>query len=64
MTVDFLHTGTAIGLFGNQRIGFEGRTVVKRKGWGVNWNAALEAGGVLVGEKVALELDVSAIRDP
>lgn len=35
---------------------------VNRKEWGVNWNAALEAGGVLVSEKVTLEFDVSAIR--
>ena len=64
VTVDFVYTGTAIDPFGNQRIGFEGKTVVNRKEWGVNWNAALEAGGVLVGEKVALEFDVSAIKNP
>jgi polyisoprenoid-binding protein YceI len=64
VTIDFVYTGTAIDPFGNQRIGFEGNTVVNRKEWGVNWNAALETGGVLVGEKVALEFDVSAIRNP
>ncbi|MHB1717116.1 MAG: YceI family protein, partial [Acidimicrobiales bacterium] len=56
------HTGSAVDPYGNQRIGFEGTTTVNRKDWGVNWNAALEAGGVLVGENVTLELDVSAIR--
>jgi len=56
------YTGAAVDPYGNQRIGFEGTTVVNRKDWGVNWNAALEAGGVLVGENVTLELDVSAIR--
>jgi polyisoprenoid-binding protein YceI len=55
-------TGAAVDPFGNERIGLEGTTTVNRKDWGVNWNAALEAGGVLVSEKVALELDVSAIR--
>ena len=44
------------------RIGFEGKTTINRKDWGVNWNAALEAGGVLVSEKVTLEFEVSAIR--
>ncbi len=44
------------------RIGLEGKTTVNRKDWGVNWNAALEAGGVLVSEKVTLEFEVSAIR--
>jgi polyisoprenoid-binding protein YceI len=62
VSVDFEYTGTAVDPFQNERIGFEGKTVVNRKDWGVNWNAALEAGGVLVGEKVTLEFEVSAIR--
>ena len=62
VSVDFEYTGTAIDPFQNQRIGFEGKTTVNRKDWGVNWNAALEAGGVLVSEKVTLEFEVSAIR--
>ena len=62
VTVDFEYTGTATDPFGNQRIGFEGKTTVNRKDWGVNWNAALDAGGVLVSEKVTLEFEVSAIR--
>ena len=61
VTVDFEYTGAATDPFGNHRIGFEGKTVVNRKDWGVNWNAALETGGVLVGEKVTLEFEVSAI---
>jgi polyisoprenoid-binding protein YceI len=48
--------------FGNDRIGLEGSVVVNRKDWGINWNAALEAGGVLVSDKIALEFDISAIR--
>jgi polyisoprenoid-binding protein YceI len=64
VTVDFEYTGTAVDPFGNTRIGFEGQTTVNRKDWGVNWNAALEAGGVLVSEKVTLEFEVSAIRTP
>lgn len=62
VAVDFEYTGSAVDPYGNQRIGFEGTTTVNRKDWGVNWNAALEAGGVLVGENVTLEFDVSAIR--
>ena len=62
VTVDFDYTGTAVDPYGNTRIGFEGKTTVNRKDWGVNWNAALEAGGVLVSENVTLELEVSAIR--
>jgi polyisoprenoid-binding protein YceI len=62
VTVDFEYTGSAVDPYGNTRIGFEGKTTVNRKDWGVSWNAALEAGGVLVSEKVTLEFDVSAIR--
>ena len=62
VTVDFEYTGTAVDPFGNQRIGLDGATTVNRKDFGVNWNAALEAGGVLVSEKVTLEFEVSAIR--
>jgi polyisoprenoid-binding protein YceI len=62
VTVDFEYTGTAIDPYQNQRIGFEGKTTVNRKDWGISWNAALDAGGVLVSEKVTLEFEVSAIR--
>jgi polyisoprenoid-binding protein YceI len=62
--VDFELGGAAVDPFGNQRLGLEGRAVVNRKDWGLTWNAALETGGVLVGEKVTLEFEVSAIRTP
>jgi len=62
VTVDFEYTGTAVDPFGNHRLGLEGGVRINRKDWGVNWNAALEAGGVLVSEKVDLEFEVSAIK--
>ena len=62
ITVDFAYTGSATDPFGNERVGFEGSVVINRKDWGVSWNAALEAGGVLVSEKVTLEFDISAIK--
>ncbi|HEY3483758.1 MAG TPA: YceI family protein [Ilumatobacteraceae bacterium] len=62
VTVDFDYTGTAVDPFGNTRLGLEGKATVNRKDWGLNWNAALDAGGVLVSEKVTLEFEVSAIR--
>jgi polyisoprenoid-binding protein YceI len=62
VNVDFEYTGTAVDPYGNTRIGLDGTTTVNRKDWGVSWNAALEAGGVLVSEKVTLEFEVSAIR--
>jgi polyisoprenoid-binding protein YceI len=62
VTIDFEYAGTAVDPFGNTRLGLDGSVVVNRKDWGVNWNAALEAGGVLVSEKVTLEFEVSAIQ--
>ena len=62
VTIEFEYTGASVDPFGNQRLGLEGSTIINRKDWGVNWNAALEAGGVLVSEKVTLEFEVSAIR--
>ena len=43
-------------------LGFEGAVVVNRKDWGITWNAALEAGGILVSEKVTLEFELSAVK--
>ncbi|MDQ1424184.1 MAG: hypothetical protein QOD72_1682 [Acidimicrobiaceae bacterium] len=62
VTVDFEYNGTAVDPYGNSRVGFEGQTTINRKDWGVNWNAALEAGGVLVSEKITLEFEISAIK--
>ena len=62
VSIDFEHTGTATDVYGNLRAGFEGRATINRKDFGVTWNAPLEAGGVLVGDKIVLELDVSAIK--
>lgn len=47
--------------FGDRRIGFHGVTKINREDWGLTWNVALEAGGVLVGRDVKIELDVEAI---
>ena len=60
--IEFESTGSAVDPYGNQRLGFEGRTTINRKDWGITWNAALETGGVVVSEKVNLEFDVSAIK--
>lgn len=62
ITVDFLYQGTSVDPDSYVRIGFEGQATVNRHDWGLSWNQALETGGVLVGDKVLLEFDVSAIR--
>jgi polyisoprenoid-binding protein YceI len=54
--------GVSTDAFGNDRIGFSGRTVIHRKDFGLSWNVALEAGGVMVSDKITIDLDVSAIK--
>lgn len=63
VTIDWEATGSAVDPYGNLRAGFEGRAVINRSDFGVTWNAPLEAGGVLVSEKVTLEFDVSAVKN-
>jgi polyisoprenoid-binding protein YceI len=62
VTVPVEFTGAAKDPFGNTRVGLEGKTTIKRSEYGVNFNAALEAGGVLVSEKIDIELEISAIK--
>ncbi|MEE1621321.1 YceI family protein [Zafaria sp. Z1313] len=56
------YAGTAVDPAGVVRAGFSAETVISRKDFGLTWNAALEAGGVLVGDKVTIVLDVAFIR--
>lgn len=53
--------GIARDPFGLLRAGLEAKTVISRKEFGITWNAALEAGGVLVGDKVTINLDLSFV---
>jgi len=48
--------------YGNKRLGASGRTKIRRSDFAMRWNAALEAGGVLVGDEVSIELEVELIR--
>ena len=60
--IEFEPTGVATDPFGNVRAGFEGEAELSRKEFGLVWNVALEAGGVLVSDKIKIQLDVSAIK--
>jgi polyisoprenoid-binding protein YceI len=46
--------------WGNTKAGFTATGTINRKDFGVEWNAPLETGGVLVGDKVTIEIDVEA----
>jgi polyisoprenoid-binding protein YceI len=61
LTVPVSYLGTATDPWGNARIGFEGEVTVNRKDFGLNWNAALETGGFLVGDDVKISVSLQAI---
>ncbi len=48
--------------WGNTRVGLSATTKINRKDFGLTWNAALETGGILVGEEVTLTLDVQFVK--
>jgi len=48
--------------WGNTRIGLSATTKINRKDFGLTWNAALETGGILVGEDVAITLEIQFIK--
>ncbi|MHB1498569.1 MAG: YceI family protein [Acidimicrobiales bacterium] len=62
VTLNLEYLGATTDPWGNQRIGFEGGTTINRKDWGVNFNATLEAGGVVVSDNINLEIDIEAIK--
>ena len=62
ITLDVTETGTGVDPWGNMRIGIQAEGVINRKEFGLNWNQALEAGGVLVGEEVTLKIEAQAVQ--
>jgi len=54
--------GVATDPWGNTKAGFTAEAEISRKEFGLEWNVALETGGVLVGDKVKIQLDIQAVR--
>jgi polyisoprenoid-binding protein YceI len=48
--------------WGNSRIGASAATKIKRSDFGLTWNATLETGGILVGDEIKIEVEVSLIK--
>jgi polyisoprenoid-binding protein YceI len=55
-------TAAAKDPWGNTRVGVSAATKINRKDYGLTWNAALETGGILVGEEVTITLDVQFVK--
>jgi polyisoprenoid-binding protein YceI len=60
--LDVEHGGRAKDPWGNQRVAFTATTSVNRTDFGLKWNQLVEAGGVLVGERVDIEIEVQAVE--
>ncbi len=61
-TFTVVYEGSGKDPWGNEKVGFSVNGAIKRSDYGLTWNSALETGGVLVGDKVKISLDVQALR--
>jgi polyisoprenoid-binding protein YceI len=57
------YLGTQASPWGDTRVGFSAETEISRKDWGLEWNVALEAGGVVVGDKIKLAIDAEWVKE-
>jgi polyisoprenoid-binding protein YceI len=62
VSLDFEYGGRAKDPWGNERIGFVAKGSVDRRDFGLKWNQALEAGGVVLGDRVDIDIDLEAVR--
>jgi polyisoprenoid-binding protein YceI len=60
VVLDAKALGVVQGMDGRRHAGFEASTKIKRSDWGLTWNVVLEAGGWLVSDEIAIELEVAA----
>jgi polyisoprenoid-binding protein YceI len=62
VTLEVEYGGVMTDPWGNVKAGFSINGKINRKDWGLNWNAALEAGGVLVGEEIKISSDIELVE--
>ncbi|HSM56399.1 MAG TPA: YceI family protein [Candidatus Sulfomarinibacteraceae bacterium] len=62
VVLDVKYHGMAKSPWGQTSAGFSASTTINRKDWGLTWNQALETGGVLVGDKIKIDIEVELIR--
>jgi polyisoprenoid-binding protein YceI len=60
ITLDAELNGQGVNPWGKQVVGFSAHTALNRKDYGLNWNVALEAGGVLVSDTIKVSLEIEA----
>jgi polyisoprenoid-binding protein YceI len=62
VTLECSFEGLGKDPWGGQRAGFNARTEIDRREWGLKWNQALETGGILVGNSVKIEIEAQAVK--
>ena len=63
VTLDLEYQGSITDPFGNDKAVFSATTEIDREEFGLNWNQALETGGVLVGKKAKIEIEIEAVHN-
>ena len=62
VSFDLEFDGVNTDPWGNTKAGFTATAEINRREWGLEWNVALDAGGMLVSEKIKIELDIQAAK--
>jgi polyisoprenoid-binding protein YceI len=62
VTLDLEYQGSITDPFGNDKAVFSASTEIDREDWGLTWNQTLETGGVLVGKKARIEIEIEAVH--
>jgi polyisoprenoid-binding protein YceI len=63
VVLDMEITGEITDPWGNPRVGFSANGRINRKDWGMTWSRALDAGGVMVGDEVRIQLEIQGIKE-
>lgn len=63
ITLPVTYLGELEDPWGNVKAGFETETTLERKEYGINWNAALDQGGFILGEKVRVMINLEVLRE-
>ena len=64
VVMEVVFNGSAKSPWGTTAFGFNAHTAINRKDWGLDWNAALETGGVLVGDEISLDIELELVKQP
>lgn len=62
VTLDCTYEGQGKDPWGNEKAGFTATTKIDRREWGLQWNQALETGGILVANEVKIEAEIQAVK--